>query len=167
MADTPVSGSYQVRDRSRLVAFDGALLATVSSRSGPEQPRWTEMSLYLTDGGSYVLEKVGRSVVTHVEGCDGPNGPIPRFQDAHPGDDPDDGYEYHDCVPDQYDFTTLLVEEDRFWAVIAEQPEQIVDALYRRHDDARFLPRISVELLQLASMHDVRIASTWRVERIS
>lgn len=167
MADGLQRGPHQVRDRSRLITFDGTLLAQVSSRATDPQVRWTEMSLYLTDGGSYVLEKVGRSVVVHAPGCTDHSPGIPRFQDAHPGDDPDVGYEYHSCVPEEYDFTTLLVEEDRFWALITEQPEQVVDALYRKQSDARFLPRISVTLLEQASKVDPHLAGAWQVERIS
>jgi hypothetical protein len=154
--------SYQVRDGSRLISFDGDLLGHISS-ARPGTPRWTEMSIYRTKGNSYVLEKVGRSVVTHMEGCVG----IIGFQAAHPGDDPDIGYTYHDCVPDEYDFTKLLVEEDRFWAIIAEDPERIVEALYRRREGVRHLPRISLDLLGRVSDIDPSFGSSWRVEHIA
>lgn len=163
----PTATTYQVRDRSRLLSFTGTQLATVSSRQDPSQTRWTEMSLYVTDGGSYVLEKVGRSIVTHSPGCSAIIGSIPRFQDAHPGDDPDIGYAYHDCVPDEYDFTRLLAEEDRYWAVIAEDPRRIVEALYRRQDTMRYLPRVGIRLLEQASLADPLIADSWQVERIN
>lgn len=164
--ETKIGTPYQVRDRTRLLTFTGTMLGTVSSRQDSSQMRWTEMSLYRTDGGSYILEKVGRSVVTHIPGCIAIIGTIPRFQDAHPGDDPDEGYVYHDCVPDEYDFTQLLVEEDRFWAVIAQEPDKIVDALYRKQDDMRFLPRVAMKLLEQASIEDPALARSWRVEEI-
>ena len=157
---------HQVRDGSRLITFNGWLLGHVSSQR-PEVPRWTELSLFKTKGGSYVLEKVGKSVVLHEPGCPRIIGNIPRFQEAHPGDDPDVGYTYDDCVGDTYDITTLLAEEDRYWATIAEDPNQIVTALYRSRDGARHLPRVSVELLKKVAEKDSEIGSAYLVERIS
>ena len=101
----------EVRDGLRVITFDGDRLGHVTSwRSSA--PRWTEMSLYRTEGGSFVLEKVGRSVMCHVPTCKIPPqgwpvakkpwsvsvGKLPRFQEEHPGDDPDVGYWYCDCV---------------------------------------------------------------------
>lgn len=163
METSPVT--YQVRDGSRLLTFEGELLGSISSRR--DDPRWTEMAVYRTVGGSYVLEKVGRSVLTHMPGCPEIIGNIPRFQAAHPGDDPDDGYVYHHCVPDIYDFTQLLVEEDRYWAVIAKDPANIVDALYRRRQGTRHLPRIGIELLEQVSEADPQFGAQWRVEHIA
>ena len=56
---------YEVRDGSRLITFDGVLLGAVSSKR-PSSPRWSEYHLYRTEGGVYVLEKVGRSTVVHM-----------------------------------------------------------------------------------------------------
>jgi len=157
---------YQVQDGSRVLTFDGVLLGSASSkRSG--SPRWSELRLYKTTGGSYVLEKIGRSTVLHEPGCSSIIGVIPRFEDEHPGDDPDDGYWYDDCVPEMYDLTKLLVEKDRHWALIADDPAQVVDALYRRKDGARHLPRLSIELLEKVMKEDEAIAGSYMVERIS
>lgn len=157
--------TYQVRDGARLLSFEGELLGAVSSRRG--DPRWTEMSLYRTLKGQYVLEKVGRSVMTHVVGCPEILGDIPRFQEAHPGDDPDVGYIFHHCVPEEYDFTALLVEADRYWATVVDDPEKIVEALYRRRQGIRHLPRIGIDLLEQVSQNDPSFGDLWRVEHIS
>lgn len=139
-------GTHQVRDGARLLTFDGELLGHITS-GDKDKTRWTEMSVYKTTSGTYILEKVGKSIVTHMPECVEIRGEIPRFQTAHPGADPDD-FEYHDCVPDEYDFTKLLVELDRYWATIAEDPQQIIEALYRKRDGVRHMPRISIELLE-------------------
>lgn len=163
---TATSGTtHRVQDGSRILTFEGRLLGAVSSKRSA--PRWSELRLYKTHGGSYVLEKVGRSVVLHIPGCKSVLGKIPRFEDEHPGDDPDDGYWYDDCVPDIYDITSLLVEKDRHWALIADDPAQIIDALYRRRDGARHLPRLSIELLEKVSREDREISGSYLVERIS
>jgi hypothetical protein len=125
------------------------------------------MSVYLTVGGSYVVEKVGRSIVTHMPGCPEIIGKLPRFQAAHPGDDPDEGYEYHDCVPTEYDFTVLLAEEDRYWAIVANNPTKIVDALYRHRDGTRHLPAISRTLLDQVVDNHPDFGTSWKTERIA
>lgn len=157
--------TYQVSDGSRLLTFEGELLGSISSER--DDPRWTEMTLYRTAGGQYVLEKVGRSVLTHVPGCREIRGSIPRFQAAHPGDDPEVGYVYHRCVPEEYDFTELLVEEDRFWAIQCTDPSDIVDALYRKRQGTRHLPRIGMDLLEQVSRSDPSFGQQWRVEHIA
>jgi hypothetical protein len=161
-----MTDTYQVRDGSRLITFTGQRLGFISSqRDG--NPRWTEMSVYKTDGGTYVLEKVGKSLVMHWPGCPDIKGEIPRFQEAHPGDDPDDGYTFHDCVPEEYDFTKLLVEEDRYWSMVADMPERVVEALYRRREGSTHLPRIAMDLLEQVSTSDPAFGLGWRVAQIS
>jgi hypothetical protein len=157
---------WKVRDGNRLIQFEGICLGKVSSRR-PESPRWTDLSLFKTNGGSYVLEKLGMSIVLHMPGCPHILGVLPRFQDTYAGADPDEGYQYDDCVPDTYDFTQLLVEEPRYWATIATDPNEIVAALYRKRDGSRHLPRISIELLEKVSEIDNDINAAYRVERIS
>lgn len=163
---SPLTDSFQARNGPKLYSFDGALLGHVTSqRDGAA--RWTEQTIYRTTAGSYVLEKVGRSVFTHMPGCVDILGKIPLFQQAHPGDDPDIDYEYHDCVPETYDFTKLLVEEDRYWSIITEEPAEIVDALYRRREGSRYLPRISLDLLEQVTSNDPSFGNDWRVEHIA
>jgi hypothetical protein len=162
--------THKVRDGKRLITFDGDLLARVTSRRDGDASRWTEMSVYRTEAGTYVLEKVGRSVLMHVRECsdtDINTSKLPRFQDVHPGDDPDFGYEFHSCVPEEYDFTKLLVEEDRYWSTIAEDPEKIVDALYRKKDGERHMPRTSLDLLEAAGEHDRALRDAYATERIA
>lgn len=161
----------QVRDGNRLLTFDGRLLASISSRESPDKDRWTQMSVYLTQGGSYILEKVGRSVRLHIPGCGDALKDLPLFQQEHPGDDPEDGY-YSWCnlcspsIGEEYDFTTLLVERDRFWATISTDPDVIIDALWRKREGYKRLPRISVQLLTDLCLVDPKFES-WRTEKVS
>jgi EXLDI family protein len=59
------------------VEFNGDLLADETSRQ-PGQPRWTEIRIYRTDTGRYVVESVGKSAYKHekdwpvVTVCDDP-----------------------------------------------------------------------------------------------
>ena len=159
----------QVRDGNRLLTFDGSLLASTSSREASKD-RWTEMRVYKTHGGSYILEKVGRSVRLHMPGCEDIINDIPLFQSEHPGDDPEVGYSWcKRCSPtigEEYDFPILLVEKDRFWATISEDHDVIIDALWRKRDGYRRLPRISIKLLTDLCLVDSKFSS-WQVEKIS
>jgi hypothetical protein len=158
---------YEVRDGSRLITFDGVLLGAVSSKR-PSSPRWSEYHLYRTEGGVYVLEKVGRSTVVHMPNCPEIIGDLKRFQEVYPGKDPtEDGWFCETCLLSGYDITALLVESDRYWATISEEPQQIIEALYRRKDGARSLQRLSLELLEQVAQVDPNVADAYRVEHIS
>lgn len=162
---------HQVRDgHTRIIEFDGELIAEVSSRKG-QSPRWTEFHLYRTDAGSYVLEKVGASVVIHAPGCSEVRAPLPRFQEVHPGADPSDGKWWFcehcgDLATRDRDITRLLVESNRYWAIVAADPAQIVDSLYRRKDGARSMPRVSLDLLDAAGQVDPAILQSFRAEYV-
>ncbi len=156
---------HKVRDGKRLLTFEGWLLGAVSSQR-PGNPRWTEIRLFKTVGSSYVLEKLGASIVMHEPGCPEIIGDLPRFQEEYPGEDPEQGFVFDSCVADTYDFTTLLVERPIYWATIAEDPNKIVAALYRERDGIRHLPRISIDLLEAAAANDQEINDAYRVERI-
>lgn len=170
MTTVPVFDA-QVRDGSRLLSFDGELLATASSRT-PDRDRWTEMRIYRTSGGSYILEKVGRSIRLHMPGCGDilPGKDLPLFQSEHPGDDPEVGYSWCErCSPpigEEYDFPSLLVEEDRFWATISTDPEVIIDALWRKREGYRRLPRISTQLLTDLCLVDPAF-DIWKIQKVS
>jgi hypothetical protein len=155
-----------VQDGSRKITFEGDLIASVSS-VGPSKPRWSEYRLYKTISGTYVLEKVGRSIVVHTPGCPEIIDTLDRFQDKNPGKDPSDGFWLcESCMTSRYDITALLVEHDRHWVTITEEPAHVVDALYRKRDGARHLPRLSLELLDQAARVDDNLADAFRVERI-
>lgn len=168
MTVTPVT-DMQVRDGNRLLTFDGELLASISSRDD-DRDRWTEMNVYRTTGGSYILEKVGRSIRLHIAGCSEIMKDLPLFQQVHPGDDPEVGYSWCErCSPpigEEYDFPSLLVEEDRFWATISTDPDVIIDALWRKREGYKRLPRISVQLLTDLCEVDPAF-EVWRTERVS
>lgn len=158
---------FSVRDgATRKIEFDGHLLAEISSRRSGS-PRWTELRLYRSESGLFVLEKVGRSVVIHAPKCpeilpDSP--PLPRFQSVHPGEDPGDGsYWFCDtCAPKN--ITSVLIEADRHWALVSETPEEIVESLYRRNGGARSLPRMAIDLLEEAATASPELLDAYQVE---
>ena len=55
---------FEVKDSSRTLQFNGKLLSKSSSwRKG--SVRWIEFALYKTENGSYVLSRIGVSLIYH------------------------------------------------------------------------------------------------------
>ena len=154
--------TFIVQDGFRRITFDGDLLARASSKR-PGVWRWTDLALYRTTGGTYILEKIGASRVTHTRDCPEVVEDLPRFQEVYPGEDPDDSeFEYHDCVPDVYDFPSLLVEKDRHWAQISEDPVSVIKSLMRYRANSRWLPRTSTQLLERAAELDAGVRDAYQ-----
>lgn len=53
---------YTLPNGPRVVSFSGTKLAEASSHQ-EGKPRWFEVTLYLTDGGTYVVAGAGRTTV--------------------------------------------------------------------------------------------------------
>lgn len=61
--------THEARDHDRVMRFTGTLLGEGTSRE-PGKPRWTEVRVWRTEAGSYVVEVVGRStLVGEVDRC--------------------------------------------------------------------------------------------------
>lgn len=162
--------AFSVRDgKIKQIKFDGTLLAEMSSRRN-QAPRWTEMRLYKTDGGAYILEKIGMSTVVHSPDCPDLMNDLPRFQAEYPGQDPfnSDFWLHEECMSsaEDADITALLVEENLYWATVAEDPADIVDSLYRRKNGTKTLQRMSVELLEAASAKDEGVRQAYGAEYV-
>ncbi len=54
------SQRWAVRDGARKIEFTGVLLAETSSAT-PRKNRWSELRVYRTDGGNYIVERNGRT----------------------------------------------------------------------------------------------------------
>lgn len=70
-----------VRDGSRLLRFHGQRLA-FSSSERPGVQRWSELTLYQTATGEYLIQKVGRSTVAHSPECHYVTHRMPSWLDA-------------------------------------------------------------------------------------
>lgn len=59
---------HEVRDSDGTIKFRGVLLGSATSRSGPANLRWTELHIFRTEAGTYVVNKIGRTRAYHVPG---------------------------------------------------------------------------------------------------
>lgn len=155
----------QVKDGHRLLQFDGELLAHSSSwRAGSY--RWIEFSLYRTEAGSYVIARIGQSLLYHLRGCK----VVSRnaLQEAPRSDLELDAHPCELCQPElQPDFPIVYPERPRYHAQVCDGPDAVLDALHR-YDSAgsRYLTLVAARLLDDASEHDHRLEQAYKIETI-
>lgn len=154
---------YEVRDGSRVLQFDGVLLAKSSSRRA-DQDRWVEFELYRTKSGSYVLGRIGQTTLFHALDC-----PIVKRNHLKAS-----GVEFltdehmacEECDPDDY-LDEVAIEKPRYFALVSESPEAILEALYKKdHNGARYLTHVAQRLVETACENDARLEKAYRVEYI-
>jgi hypothetical protein len=153
----------EVRDGSRTLQFNGRLLGESSSwRRG--STRWIEFALHKTESGSYVLSRIGVSVVYHGAAC-----PLVRKYGLHEGDPSElreEAVPCEECRPSP-DLPVVFPERDRTWAQVSEDAEAVLEALYKYDfGGARYLTNVAQRLLERASAEDEKIERVYRVEII-
>jgi hypothetical protein len=158
---------FEVKDGQRTLTFSGWLLAEADSQSGHDV-RWTELTLYKTLTGKYVLEKIGRSDVFHADRCKRRSKGV-KFDTLEYAlsDDQDDALEAYFQPCDQcrpaYDEEPVWVERDISAIALFDAPTALVDSLFRRDgDNMRFLSRVSRNLLDQAKLRDTGIDEVMR-----
>lgn len=152
---------HQVRDGERILEFDGDLLAeSTSHRRG--QTRWIEFKLYRTKAGSYVLSRIGNSVVFHQGACS----LVSQYR-LKPGNVALDASPCEQCNP-QSDAVEAYPERIRYWAQVMEQPSAVLEALYKYDSTgAKYLTLVAQRLLHQGSANDEQIARAYSVEHVA
>ena len=154
---------YEVRNGSRMLRFEGRHLASSSSKRAGAT-RWIEFDLYKTEGGKYVLIRVGVSHIFHSSLC-----PLVQrygLHEADPGDLTGDATPCFDCRPDILD-PVVFPETFRYWTLVADEAEAVLEALYKPDDyGAKYLTRVAERLLQSAAAQDAELDMLYRFEYI-
>jgi hypothetical protein len=153
----------EVRDGSRTLQFNGVLLSDSTSwRKG--STRWIEFTLYKTESGSYILSRIGVSLVYHTASC----ALVKRYglQEVPSSDLTKDAISCEDCGATR-SATIVFPEKSRYWSQVSEDPGAVLDALYKFDESgARYLTNVAQRLLEDASDVDSGIESIYRVEII-
>jgi hypothetical protein len=152
---------FEVKDGSRILQFNGKMLAESSSwRRG--STRWIEFELYKTESGSYILSRVGVSMIFHGAAC-----PLVKRYNLHEApisEIHDDDLPCEECNPSR-DVPLAFPETHRYWAQVSEDPDAVLEALYKYDQGgARYLTKVAERLLEKASTIDKKIESIYRIE---
>lgn len=154
---------YEVKDGSRTLQFSGKRLGRSSSWH-PGSIRWIEFELYRTENGSYVLSRVGVSVVYHVASC-----PLVKrygLQDQQVEKLREDAVPCPECRPTR-DAPMVFPEKHRTWAQVSDDAVAVLDALYKYDEgNTRYLTKVAQRLLEEASQEDPNVDMVYHVELI-
>lgn len=153
----------EVKDGARTLQFNGKLLGKSSSwRRG--STRWIEFELYRTESGSYILSRVGVSLVYHGASCS----LVKRYglNEVSFEELSKEALPCEECSPTQ-EAELVFPEKNRHWAQVSEEPIAVLDALYKFDEGgARYLTNVAQRLLEDASKADDKIASIYKFEII-
>lgn len=153
-----MSAHYVVRDRLREIEFNGTELGR-SSTEKDDSLRWTEIVIYKTDGGSYIIERLGKSLVYHVpkSKCDSSQGtPLKGYQ---LGEESEPCPQCNPAVPEDSGFDpewTFSHERTMSSAEVVSRPEDLHDALsmFDRKRKVSRISHVAADALQKASGND-------------
>ncbi len=156
---------FEVRDTHRVLQFEGTKLGHATSWRR-DSFRWVEFDLYRTNGGSYVLSRIGQTTLFHDQHCAvvSRNGlasiPVEALAEGH--------VPCPDCRPALNELDEICPESPRYWAMVSDTAEGVLEALYRFDDSSvRYLTSVAQRLLDVASVADPAIAGVYRTETIA
>jgi len=154
---------FEVKDGARTLQFNGKLLGRSTSKRH-DSTRWIEFALYKTDSGSYILSRIGVSLVFHGAAC-----PLVRrygLQESPYSNIDKKSVPCVECNPSE-EAELVFPEKYRHWAQVSEEPGAVLDALYKYDDNgARYLTNVAQRLLEEASKNDELIADIYKIEII-
>lgn len=154
---------FEVKDGARTLQFNGKLLGKSSSKRN-DSTRWIEFELYKTDSGSYILSRIGVSLVFHGAAC-----PLVRrygLTEADFSTLSNHALPCEECQPSS-EAELVFPEKYRYWAQVSDDPATVLDALYKYDDGGtRYLTNVAQRLLEDAAKTDAAIAETYRYEII-
>jgi hypothetical protein len=154
---------FEVKDGNRTLQFNGKLLGKSSSKRG-DSTRWIEFELYRTESGSYILSRIGVSIVFHGAAC-----PLVKkygLQEVDYSELLNNALPCEECYPTE-EAELIFPEKNRYWAQVSEEPTAVLDALYKYDEGgARYLTNVAQRLLEDCSKQDLKIAKVYKVEII-
>ena len=153
----------EVKDGARTLQFNGSLLGKSTSwRRG--STRWIEFELYRTESGSYILSRIGVSLVYHGAACRLVH--TYKLQENSYAKLINNSIPCELCGPDE-SASLVFPEKYRYWAQVSDEPEAVLEALYKYDDGgARYLTNVAQRLLETAAEKDSAIDSIYKIEVI-
>jgi hypothetical protein len=160
---------HTARNGDEMFVFNGEELGHASTDDDGDLPRWTEITIWRTKAGKYVIEKVACSVVYHaLDGCD--RGIV---RDADSSLDPD-SQPCLVCKPDTLAADQVKIETNRYTTFVTENAPAAVEALRLTDSDPNsdglgtvFMPNVARRALTEAAKNDDGIEDAFLTQRIA
>lgn len=140
----------------QMYRFDGELLATSDSRRSGAH-RWISFALYRSEGGSYILSRVGHSLLYHRPDCE-----VVKRNDLEIGPAEVGGVACEICTPLPLD--AVCPEKPRYWAAIMKDASSVLRALQRSNGETQYVTKVAARLVEQAAVRDRSIAEAWAVQ---
>jgi hypothetical protein len=146
----------------QVIEFTGKQIGSGFSHGGEDALRWTEVRLFRTQAGKYVLQKVGRSVVIHVAGEDCSSGKEWDGEATLNGYRPCPICRPIDDEPDQ-----LMIEQDRHTVHVSDTAEGIVECAYSQDSEGvTYMTRVAHQCLLRACRMDPAIKRAFMTQKV-
>jgi hypothetical protein len=157
---------YDLPSGDHRVRFTGTILAQKSSKQGRDDLRWTEIEIYRTAAGNYIVHKVGRSVVVHKPDRDCTSGEPYNYRTFDAG-----VHACPRCVPDLSQVVPLAPrlfrETDRHTVHVSETARGAVESCYTQDGDrVAYLTFPARSALHEAAQQDSDIRDAFLVQRV-
>lgn len=169
---------YVLPNDDREVRFVGEELGSATSRVGRDEDaiRWTEVVVFKTRAGQYVLQRIGASSVYHggPDQCGGSRGERLRTTTLpnRIGDDrTDDLAPCPVCQPGPWElYHEVVVERNVSTVTVAEDADALVTAAHSRDRDdphVLFLSKTAERALRAASERDPLVRDAFLVQEVA
>lgn len=158
-----VQKEFRVRDGGRMVVFNGVKLSFATSER-MDSTRWTEIEIYVTEGGNFICHRVGVTAIIHDIGCIQTHGKrLPSIWDIKQDElKLEERVPCPVCQPDVQKLlktspASLVVETDRHWVSISETAQAMIKSLYTTRDGSKSLSSIASTAIMDAAEHNDEI----------
>ena len=133
--------------------FHGRKLGHATTES-PDNHRWLEIDIYQTEAGSYIVEKIGMSVVYHSPGAScGGRGTEEIFSE----EDRHELVACHRCKPKISIGDPIVLERNKHETFVSASPEEMVRTL---------LPHVALRALREAAHNDPILQEKFFVKEV-
>lgn len=168
------STQHELANYDRVLRFKGERIGHATSRRGQDrdQIRWTEVDIYRTEGGHYVVHKLGKSRVYHagIMACSGTGAKQTTSKQLRLNPEATaDLAPCPVCKPDDWGFYQVVhVEQDRGVTATSASARGAVESCHSQdQDQVTYLTRVASRALEQAAEADPAIFEAFKVETVA
>jgi hypothetical protein len=155
----------RIQDDEGFLEFDGDQIAVATTEENERTLRWTEVHIFRTSSGKYVVQKIGKTRVYHRGSAEGPcakYGKPGKYQNVDL-----DAIGCPVCNPDLDDDDNVRIETDRYTAHVSDTAKGAVESIHSQDNDGvTYLTRVAREALHVAARKDEDIHDAFFVRTV-